>query len=87
MGDLEEPSLYSTITVESDTFVLSKADADALMDILRRAELYQTAGWGDARMHYIGGYRTPDVQQGIISKEMVLRGRLAGPKPAKAEDD
>ena len=81
MGDLD--AQYSTITIHSDVFVLEKKDADTLMDILRRAEHYEVAGWGDSTMYYIGGYATPDVKQGLISEATVLRGKLAGPKPAK----
>jgi hypothetical protein len=79
-------TVYCTINIGNDAYAMTKEDGDALMELLRKAEFYQTTGWGDAKMHYIGGPRSPEVTQGILSEMLYLRGKLAGPKPA-AEDD
>lgn len=78
--------LYCTINIGSDSYVMTKEDGDTLMELLRKAEFYETSGWGSDKMHYIGGPRSPEVTQGILSDLLYLRGKFAGPKPAKEDD-
>ena len=59
-------------------YVLPVKDAAAIMAALESAERYDTKGYGDDKLHFIGG-EAPRVRLELIDEATYLQGKFAGP--------
>lgn len=59
-------------------YVLPIKDASAILSSLEAAEKYETRGYGNDKMHYIGG-AGPDVKIELLAEADYLQGKFAGP--------
>jgi hypothetical protein len=67
-------------------YVLPVKDAAAIIAALESAELYDTKGYGDEKMHYIGG-EAPNVRFTLLDEATYLQGKFAGPYVAETTSD
>jgi hypothetical protein len=59
-------------------YVLPVKDAAAIMAALESAERYDTKGYGDEKLHFIGG-EAPNVGMKLLDESAYLQGKFAGP--------
>ena len=59
-------------------YVVPVKDAAAILSALESAEKYESKGYGDEKMHYIGG-EGPRVEFTLIDESAYLQGKFAGP--------
>ena len=59
-------------------YVLPVKDAAAILSALESAEKYESRGYGEEQMHYIGG-DAPNVHMKLIPESAYLQGKFAGP--------
>jgi hypothetical protein len=69
------------VQIGYDKFVLPMRDAASIMAALENAEPYDTDGYGEDKLIYIGGRRTPRFEVEMLSEPDYLQGKFAGPKP------
>ena len=68
-------------------YVLPVKDAAAIMAALELAERYDTKGYGDDKLHFIGG-EAPNIRMQLLDEAAYLQGKFAGPYvPEKTSDD
>jgi len=67
-------------------YVLPVSDATAVIYALANAEGYETEGYGEERMHYIGG-SAPEVTITLLSEADYLQGKFAGVKTKESDDE
>jgi hypothetical protein len=67
------------ITIGWNQYVLPVKDAAQIMQALESAELYEAEGYGDDKMHFIGG-EGPNIKFELLSEPHYLQGKFAGPK-------
>ena len=59
-------------------YVVPVRDAAAILSSLESAEKYESRGYGDEKMHYIGG-AGPNVEFTLLDESAYLQGKFAGP--------
>ena len=67
-------------------YVLPVKDAAAIIAALESAERYDTKGYGDEKMHYIGG-EAPSVRFELLDEATYLQGKFAGPYVPETTSD
>ena len=64
-------------------YVLPVKDAAAILSSLESAEKYESKGFGDDKMHYIGG-EGPRVEFTLLDESAYLQGKFAGAYSSEA---
>jgi len=67
-------------------YVLPVKDAAAIMAALESAERYDTKGFGDEKLHYVGG-EAPNIRMQLLDEASYLQGKFAGPYVAEKTSD
>lgn len=75
------------VQIGYDKFVLPMRDAAAIMAALENAEPYETEGYGDERLIYIGGRTQPRFEFEVLPEPVYLQGKFAGVKPTNPNHD
>ena len=69
--------------------VVTMDEAIALVKALEHAEAYESEGYGDSKVHYIGtASKEPlDLKVTILAESAYLSGKFAGPRPKAESND
>jgi len=59
-------------------YVLPIKDASSILSALESAEKYESRGYGEDKLHFIGG-SGPDVKIELLAEADYLQGKFAGP--------
>lgn len=84
--EAKAPTNMAVVSFGWHKYVMPVKDATAIINALTFAEGYESTGYGDEKMHYIGG-EAPDVSVTVLSEAHYLQGKFAGVKEKESDDE